>query len=132
MSVTELGVDEQLARSADRKLRRYGSALDDCLNSVLLTIIRMPGMRSFSVSREGDAITCSFPYPFKAFGRNYIANVTAENEGFSAEVPELPGCLTEAYSMDELKRNLPEAVECWLGGAEDLRRAQTGKRTKVA
>ena len=81
-------------------------------------------MRSFSVSREGDAITCSFPYPFRAFGRNYIANVTAENEGFSAEVPELPGCLTEAYSMDELKRNLPEAVECWLGGAEDLSRAQ--------
>ena len=40
--------------------------------------------------------------------------------------------MTEAYSMDELKRNLPEAVECWLGGAEDLRRAQAGKRTKVA
>ena len=132
MPVTELGVDERLARSASRKLRRYGSALDECLNSVLLTIVRMPGMRSFSVSREGDAITCSFPYSFRAFGRNYIANVTAEDEGFSAEVPELPGCLTEAYSMEELKGNLLEAVECWLGGAEDLRRAQAGKRTKVA
>ena len=61
MPVTELGVDERLARSASRKLRRYGSALGDCLNSVLLTIVRMPGMRSFSVSCEGDAITCSFP-----------------------------------------------------------------------
>ena len=89
-------------------------------------------MRAFSVSREGNTITCSFPYSFKALGRNYIANVTAENEGFSAEVPELPGCLTEAYSMDELKSNLLEAVECWLGGAEDLRRAHAGKRTKVA
>ena len=132
MPVTELGVDERLAKSADRKLRRYGSALDDCLNSVLLTIIRMPGMRTFSVSREGGEITCSFAYPFKAFGRNYIANVTTEGDAYSAVVPELPGCLTEAYSIDELKRNLPEAVECWLGGAEDLRRAQAGKRTKVA
>ena len=132
MPVTELGVDERLARSASRKLRRYGSALDDCLNSVLLTIVKMPGMRSFSVSREGDAIICSFPYPFRAFGRNYVANVTAEGDGFSAVVPELPGCLTEAYSMDELKGNLLEAVECWLGGAEDLRRAEADRRTKVA
>ena len=132
MPVIELGVDEQLARSADRKLRRYGAALDDRLNSVLLTIVRMPGMKSFTMSREGDAIICSFPYPFKAFGRSYVANVTAENEGFSAEVPELPGCITEAYSLDELKRNLPEAVECWLGGAEDLRRTIAGKRVNVA
>ena len=54
MPVTELGVDERLARSADRKLRRYGSALDTCLNSVLLTIVRMPGMRAFSVERHGN------------------------------------------------------------------------------
>ena len=90
------------------------------------------GATHYALSREGDSITCSFPYPFRAFGRNYIANVVAENEGFSAEVPELPGCLTEAYSMDELKGNLMEAVECWLGGAEDLRRARASKRTKVA
>jgi predicted RNase H-like HicB family nuclease len=36
---------------------------------------------------------------------------TAEEGGFWAEVPALPGCVTQAETMDELIPNIYEAVE---------------------
>jgi predicted RNase H-like HicB family nuclease len=38
----------------------------------------------------------------------------AEEGGFWAEVPALPGCLGQAETLDELKANLREAIELWL------------------
>jgi len=38
----------------------------------------------------------------------------AEEGGFWAEVPSLPGCRTQGDTMDELKSNLREAVELYL------------------
>jgi predicted RNase H-like HicB family nuclease len=38
----------------------------------------------------------------------------AEEGGFWAEVPALPGCLTQAETFDKLKTNLREAIELWL------------------
>ena len=38
----------------------------------------------------------------------------AKEGGYWAEVPALPGCVTQAESMDELRRNLREAIEVWL------------------
>jgi predicted RNase H-like HicB family nuclease len=38
----------------------------------------------------------------------------AEEGGFWAEVPALPGCLTQGETIEELKANLHEAVELWL------------------
>ena len=38
----------------------------------------------------------------------------AEEGGFWAEVPALPGCLTQGESLEELKTNLREAIELWL------------------
>lgn len=35
----------------------------------------------------------------------------AEEGGFWAEVPAIPGCATEGDTMDELLRNLHEAIE---------------------
>ena len=35
----------------------------------------------------------------------------AEEGGFWAEVPAIPGCATQGDTMDELMRNLHEAVE---------------------
>jgi predicted RNase H-like HicB family nuclease len=35
----------------------------------------------------------------------------AEEGGFWAEVPAIPGCATEGETMDELLRNLHEAIE---------------------
>jgi predicted RNase H-like HicB family nuclease len=35
----------------------------------------------------------------------------AEEGGFWAEVPAIPGCATQGESMDELMQNLREAIE---------------------
>ena len=38
----------------------------------------------------------------------------SEEGGFWAEVPSLPGCVTQAESIEELRYNLREAIELWL------------------
>ena len=42
----------------------------------------------------------------------------AEEGGFWAEVPAIPGCATQGETMDELMRNLHEAIEGCLAVAE--------------
>ncbi len=42
----------------------------------------------------------------------------AEEGGFWAEVPALPGCLTQGDTKEELEANLREAVEVWLAAGE--------------
>lgn len=38
----------------------------------------------------------------------------AEEGGYWAEVPALPGCITEGDTLDEVKHNLQDAIEGWL------------------
>lgn len=38
----------------------------------------------------------------------------AEEGGFWAEVPALPGCVSQGETMDELLANMREAVAAWL------------------
>ena len=38
----------------------------------------------------------------------------AEEGGFWAEVPALPGCITEGDTMEEVLANLQDAIEGWL------------------
>ena len=38
----------------------------------------------------------------------------AEEDGYWAEVPALPGCITEGDTMDEVLVNLKDAIEGWL------------------
>ncbi|MBW4540087.1 MAG: type II toxin-antitoxin system HicB family antitoxin [Myxacorys chilensis ATA2-1-KO14] len=38
----------------------------------------------------------------------------AEEGGYWAEVPALPGCITEGDTMEELITNLKDAIEGWL------------------
>jgi predicted RNase H-like HicB family nuclease len=38
----------------------------------------------------------------------------SEEGGFWAEVPSLPGCVTQGESIEELRSNLQEAIELWL------------------
>ena len=42
----------------------------------------------------------------------------AQEGGFWAEVPALPGCVTQGESLDEVRENLKEAIEGWLGADE--------------
>jgi predicted RNase H-like HicB family nuclease len=38
----------------------------------------------------------------------------AEEGGYWAEVPALPGCVTEGDTMEEVMTNLQDAIEGWL------------------
>ena len=38
----------------------------------------------------------------------------AEEGGFWAEVPALPGCVTQGESIEEVTANLREAIDGWL------------------
>lgn len=42
----------------------------------------------------------------------------AEEGGFWAEVPALPGCVNQAETREELEANLKEAAEGWLEAGE--------------
>ncbi|WP_254566249.1 type II toxin-antitoxin system HicB family antitoxin [Oscillatoria sp. HE19RPO] len=42
----------------------------------------------------------------------------AEEGGYWAEVPALPGCITEGDTWDEVTQNLQDAVEGWLSVAK--------------
>jgi predicted RNase H-like HicB family nuclease len=41
----------------------------------------------------------------------------AEEGGYWAEVPAIPGCASQGETMDELMRNMREAIEGCLGAA---------------
>jgi len=41
----------------------------------------------------------------------------ADEGGFWAEVPALPGCMTQGENLEELKAHLKEAVELWFESA---------------
>jgi predicted RNase H-like HicB family nuclease len=44
----------------------------------------------------------------------------AEEGGYWAEVPALPGCITEGDTMEELVNNLQDAIQGWLEVANEM------------
>lgn len=61
---------------------------------------------------------------FVANGKEYVAEVLAERHGgYSATVPELPGCCTCGDTMDELRGYLVEAAEGWLDATDERKAA---------
>ena len=43
----------------------------------------------------------------------------AEEGGYWAEVPALPGCITEGDTMEEVINNLQDAIQGWLEVANE-------------
>ena len=53
-------------------------------------------------------------------GMNFTVQVhNAEEDGFWAEVEEIPGCITQGDSIEELETNLKEVIELSLEGLID-------------
>lgn len=50
----------------------------------------------------------------------------ADEGGFWAEVPALPGCRTQGETMEELEESLREAIALWLEAGEP-EEAEAGK-----
>lgn len=114
MLVKESGsatLDLDLARRADRKLRKYGESLNG-----LLTVI---------VGRRGlpDAIrTTPFALDFTVQGQNFTADVTPDPSGrYCAQVRGHDDCFTEAATIPELRAALVEVVEAVLFDIADWR-----------
>ena len=42
----------------------------------------------------------------------------AEEGGYWAKVPELPGCASQGETLDELKDNITDAIHAWLETTE--------------
>jgi predicted RNase H-like HicB family nuclease len=53
----------------------------------------------------------------------------AEEGGYWAEVPAIPGCVTQGDNREELLRNLHEAIEGCL--SVDLKHVDVSKRDEV-
>lgn len=62
----------------------------------------------------GRPFEMTFPVTLEA-----VVEPEAEG-GFSASVPSLPGCFTEAETLDELRANLIEAAEGWLAAKREM------------
>ena len=45
----------------------------------------------------------------------------AEEGGFWAEVPSLPGCATQGETLAEVEANLREAIDAWLSVDDETR-----------
>jgi predicted RNase H-like HicB family nuclease len=56
------------------------------------------------------------------------AIIHEENAGYWAEIPALPGCVTQADTLTELEKNLKEAAELWIETAEESAKIE-GKST---
>ena len=53
----------------------------------------------------------------------------AEERGFWAEVPAIPGCASQGESMDELLRNIQDAIEGCL--AVDVAQLRPGGKERI-
>ncbi len=53
----------------------------------------------------------------------------AEEGGYWAEVPAIPGCATQGDSMEQLLSNLREAIEGWL--SVEVKPAQADAKGRV-
>jgi len=53
----------------------------------------------------------------------------AEEGGYWAEVPAIPGCATQGETFQELLENLYEAVEACL--SVDVKRPKRGRKSRV-
>ena len=57
----------------------------------------------------------------------------SEEGGYWAEVPSLPGCVTQGESQEEIRANLQEAIELWLeAGDPEPTQEQEGQIVEVA
>ena len=55
----------------------------------------------------------------------------AEEGGYWAEVPALPGCVSQGETLDELAANMREATEAWILTQNEKARAKTrGRRAE--
>ena len=56
----------------------------------------------------------------------------AQEGGYWAEVPALPGCITEGDTTEELIVNLKDAIEGWLEVANNISPTENSQAIEIA
>jgi predicted RNase H-like HicB family nuclease len=64
--------------------------------------VRMPGLVARVVLKYSNGVTLK------------VLIHKADDGGFWAEVPALPGCVSQGETVEELRTNVREAIEGWL------------------
>jgi len=55
----------------------------------------------------------------------------AEESGYWAEVPALPGCVSEGDTLGEMKANIREAIEGYLEAINDINDIQAEPESEI-
>ena len=50
--------------------------------------------------------------------REYVAMFEPEGEGWTASVPDLPGCFSDGATFEEASASIQEAIKLWLESAK--------------
>ena len=61
----------------------------------------------------------------------YIAVFEPDEDGWTASVPDLPGCFSEGETLEEAQRNIPEAIALWIESAKSHGWAVPSARTQI-
>ena len=56
----------------------------------------------------------------------------AEEGGYWAEVPALPGCITEGDTWEEVTLNLKDAIEGWLEVANEISSTEESQAIEIS
>ena len=63
--------------------------------------------------------------------RQVIIYPDVEDGGFVAEVPSLPGCVSQGETCEEALANVREAIELWIESAKSLKQPVPDDRHQV-
>lgn len=82
------------------------------------------------LERGVSAISAPREVTIRVHGRGYRAVLTPDLEvgGYTVEVPELPGCITEGDDLADAKRMAKDAIELWISVSEP-QKARTRTRS---
>jgi predicted RNase H-like HicB family nuclease len=69
-------------------------------------------------TRNAGDVRCTMPTAELAVKIKVVVHA-AEEGGFWAEIPALPGCVTQGETVDETLANVREAAEAWLDVAQE-------------
>lgn len=63
--------------------------------------------------------------------RQVVLHPDLEDGGWIAEVPSLPGCVSQGETREEALRNVREAIEAWIEAAKKLGRTPPAETFEV-
>ncbi len=64
----------------------------------------------------------SIPYPFEAYGHIIAPLSEADGGGYMITFPDLPGCMSDGDTLDEVLANGRDAFNSWIAAQVDMGR----------